>query len=586
MAPTPTDGARHVRYEPDERPPPALVIALALQFGLPTVASIVVVPTVIVRAAGAGDAFLSWATFAALLMGGAITILQAVRVGRVGAGYILLTGASNASIAVCVPALAEGGPALLATLVAVSALLQFVIAARLSLLRRVFTPAVSGAVIMLIPVAVMPALARLVTEVPAGSTLFAALATAAVTAAVTVAVALFVAGIWRVWAPVIGIAAGCAVAAAVGIYDFSSIAEADWVGLPAGSWPGVDLGFGRTFWLLLPAFLFVALAETVKTVGDGVAIQQVSWRERRAVDFRAIQGAINANGVGGMLSGLLGTMPSVTYSMVVPIISITGVAARGVGVAAGGIVIALAFLPKLMALIVATPAPVVGAYIAVLMAMLFGVGLRMIVNDAADYKGVVAGIAFCVGVGFQSRLIFADYIGPGSSGMLGNGVVTGGLAAILMTLFLQLVKTRTRRIRASLSVDSYPKIDAFLAEFSASRGWSDDMADRLRAVGEEVLITLTGRKDDEGATEPRRLVLTAGSIGRAGGGSAELEFIAANDVTNIEDRLGLLGSHVTGEQVDRDISLRLLRHLASSVRHQQYHDTDVVTVRVEPPASS
>ena len=29
------------------------------------------------------------------------------------------------------------------------------------------------------------------------------------------------------------------------------------------------------------------------------------------------------------------------------------------------------------------------------------------------------------------------------------------------------------------------------------------------------------------------------------------------------------------------VSLRLLRHYASSVRHSQYHDTDVITVRVE-----
>ena len=31
------------------------------------------------------------------------------------------------------------------------------------------------------------------------------------------------------------------------------------------------------------------------------------------------------------------------------------------------------------------------------------------------------------------------------------------------------------------------------------------------------------------------------------------------------------------------VSLRLLRHHASSVHHQQYHDTDIVTVRVDPP---
>ena len=43
----------------------------------------------------------------------------------------------------------------------------------------------------------------------------------------------------------------------------------------------------------------------------------------------------------------------------------------------------------------------------------------------------------------------------------------------------------------------------------------------------------------------------------------------------------MLGDRVTGQQAEQEVSLRLLRHLASSVRHQQYHETDVVTVRVE-----
>ena len=38
-------------------------------------------------------------------------------------------------------------------------------------------------------------------------------------------------------------------------------------------------------------------------------------------------------------------------------------------------------------------------------------------------------------------------------------------------------------------------------------------------------------------------------------------------------------------RVEEEVSLRLLRHYASSVRHQQFHDTDVVTVRVGPAAS-
>ena len=49
--------------------------------------------------------------------------------------------------------------------------------------------------------------------------------------------------------------------------------------------------------------------------------------------------------------------------------------------------------------------------------------------------------------------------------------------------------------------------------------------------------------------------------------------------------MAMLGEGPPSMPVAEETSLRLLRHYASSVRHQQYHDTDVVTVRVEPGLS-
>ena len=145
-----------VRYEPDDKPPAALTFGLGLQLAILCLSGIVLTPAIVVRAADGSETYLAWAVFAAVAVSGVTTVLQAVRVGRIGAGYVLLMGTSGAFIAVSVTALARGGPAMLATLVVISALFQFVLAARLSLLRRVLTPTVAGTVIMLIAVTVMP----------------------------------------------------------------------------------------------------------------------------------------------------------------------------------------------------------------------------------------------------------------------------------------------------------------------------------------------------------------------------------------------------------------------------------------------
>ena len=580
-----TDESHHrasIRYQPDENPPAALAVGLGLQLAILCIGGIVLTPAIVIRAAGGSEAFLSWAVFAAVAVSGVTTVLQAVRVGRFGAGHVLLMGTSGAFIAVCVAALVQGGPAMLATLVLVSSFFQFVLASRLSLLRRVLTPAVAGTVIMLIPVTVMPIVFGLLNDVPEGSPALAAPLSALVTVLAMACIALKATGALRLWAPVIGVVVGSVVAGAFGLYNTGLVAAASWVGLPDGQWPGLDLGFGAVFWALLPAFVFVTLVGAIETVGDAVAIQRVSWRGSRAVDFRTVQGAVGADGVGNLLSGLAGTVPNTTYSTSISVTELTGVASRRVGVAIGIIFIVVAFLPKALAVVLAIPNPVVAAYATVLLSMLFVVGMKVVVQGELDYRtGLIVGVSFWAGVGFQNGVIFPEYFADFAGGLLQNGMTAGGLVAILMTLFVELTAPRPSRIELEFGMEALPKIREFLAGFASRGGWGKAMTERLDAAGEETLLTLM-RQDEEGEpTGRRRLRLTA----RKQGGGALLEFVAAAGAENIQDRIALLGTGPVEAPDEREISLRLLRHLASRVHHQQYHDADIVTVHVDAPES-
>lgn len=570
-----------VRYEPDEKPPVLLSLGLGLQLAVLCVAGVVLTPAIVIRVAGGTEAFLSWAVFAALAVSGVTTLIQAVRLGRIGAGYVLLMGTSGAFIAVCITAIAEGGPAMLATLVIASSLFQFGLAARLSLFRRILTPAVAGTVIMLIPVTVMPFIFKMLNDVPEGTPLSASGTSALVTLLVIAGLALKARGKLRLWAPVVGVVTGSVVAGFYGIYDTRLIAEAAWIGLPSEGWPGLDLSFGPTFWALLPAFVFVTLVGAIETIGDAVAIQRVSHRRTQAVDFRAVQGAVAADGLGNLLSGLGGTVPNTTYSSSVSVTELTGVGARRVGMAVGAVFIVMAFLPKAPAVLLAIPGPVAAAYITVLLAMLFVIGMRIVVQDGIDYrKGVVAGVAFWIGAGFQNGAIFPEYFNDFAGGLLQNGMTAGGLAAILMTMFLELTQPRRRRMETECHLSALPGIQEFLKSFAADNGWAQAMRNRLDAAVEETLATLFHRGDSGEKREPRRLQLVAFKEN----GGAVLELIASSrEEQNLQDRIALLGRYAEGPEGEREISLRLLRHVASSIRHQQYHDTDIVTIRVKAP---
>ena len=570
-----------IRYQPDERPPAAIAIGLGLQFAMFNVAGIVLIPTTVIRAADGTDAYLSWAVFVAVAVAGAITMLQAGRVGRLGAGYVLLTGASGAFIAVSVTALVEGGPALLATLVLISSAFQFALAARLSWFRRILTPTISGTVIMLVPVTVMPIILDLVGEVPDGVPPSVAPLTCLATGLVFVGISLKATGWMRLVAPVAGVAFGSVVAGFFGLFDTSGVAEAAWVGLPAAGGPGLDLEFGPGFWALLPAFVLLTLVGSVETLGTSASIQSVSWRRRRALDSRALQGAVAADGIGNLLCGIAGTVPNTTYGTSVSLAEITGVGARRVGIAAGAAFIALAFLPKALAVAVAIPGPVIAAYVAVLMVILFLHGMNMVVQQGLDHRrGLVAGISLWTGISCQNGWIFPEHIAEFLGGLLQNGVVAGGLAAILMTLFMELTGPRRDRIETEFDPSALPKLREFLGAYASRSGWDTAMLNRLEAATEETLLTLLQPDEwDERHVRRQRLVLVAYKEY----GEAVLEFLAGAGNENLEDRISLLGEQADRAPAEREVSLRLLRHFASSVAHRQYHDMDVVTVRVEVP---
>ena len=353
---------------------------------------------------------------------------------------------------------------------------------------------------------------------------------------------------------------------------------------PGGGLPGLDLSLGSGFWALLPAFLFIALATATKSVGVAVATQRVSWRRRRAVDFRSVQGAVAAEGAGNVLGGLAGAIPNTLHPAPVAAIEATGVAARSVGAAAGLSLIVLACVPKLVALIVAIPDAVVAAVIAVSVSILFVVGMREVVGGTSTNprNGLIAGLSVWIGIGVEFDLVFPDFLEQLAGGLLSHGMTTGGSVAILLTL---LTMPRVARFTGKLDVAELPGLNEFIRAFAARHGLEASVA-RMQGASEETLLMLLESRRGEGAEgggegdRRRELLVTASREA----GNAVLRFRAAaaagQEELNLQDRLVELGDEVRSGSEEREVSLRLLRHLASSVRHQQFRNVDIVTLKV------
>ena len=567
-----------IRFEPEERCSPSVALVVGFQGAALIIAPTALNVAVAIRSSGLDDTFLTWSVFAALLIGAAVTALQAFQFWRFGAGHVVLSCPAALFIGIMVATVSAAGPSTFVTLLLVCCLIQIALAWWLPTLRRIFTPVVTGTVTMLVAVSVLPIAFDSVQDLPADAPAVSGPVIAGITLLVSVIVTLRASGRWRLVGPFMSILAGCAVAVAFGLVDANRITDAGWFGIPEFPALGFDFTPSKEFWALLPSFAILTLVLGIKTIGDGVAIQQGSRRKPRAIDFRQIQGMVSVNGIGMLLAGITSTLPPMSYSSFsLSLINITGVAARRVGIGVAVVAVVLAFFSKLSALLLTIPGPVLGAYLMLAMGMLFVSGWQTILRDGLDPRRVlIVALASALGLGLHNHSIMQDLLGNEVGGLLGNGVTIGAVVAIGMTLLLEAIDTRRSRLEVTLDTASLPVIDQFLARLATRLGWNETSTFRLRAAGEETLASLQAREDDADGSEHPRLIINA----RPQGMVVELEFVATTRQENVEDQLAYLANEPPMPTAD-DLSLRLLRHHASAVRHQKFHGVDIVTVQVE-----
>jgi NCS2 family nucleobase:cation symporter-2/xanthine permease XanP len=571
MAAPDTDPRSPIRFAVDEPAPLALSAVVGLQTVVLILAGIALTPIIIARAANVPP---DWLLFAALLVCGITTILQARPVWMFGCGYVLFMGSNSAYLGVSVDAIAAGGLPLMLTLITVSGPAQLMFSRWLGPLRQIITPAVGGVVVMLIAVSIVPIAFGMMTKPIPGIAMVGQQAASAATFLPIVLMILFAEPKLRLWAPIGGVLIGTAVSAWFGMVNTGPVLEAAWIGLPAQGHPGLDLSFGAAFWTLLPAFILVTVVGGIETFGDAVAVQKVSTRQNRAIDFRAVQGAINADGIGNTISGLAGTAPNTVYSTSVAVVEITGVASRAVGLFGGAFLIALAFSPKIAAALAAIPSPVAGAYIFVLLILLFSHGLKLATEDGISFaEGFAVCTAFWIGVAVQNKLIFDESLPIWFKTIFGNGTTAGGATAILLMLLIRAGAGRRTTLRLNLDQPDAPEqVESFIREIGRAAGWGKMSVARLILVGEAALDCLRRRLSEADHVHP--ITIHVHHTGQ----TAELEIASRPLPQNLRNLMSAMGP--PGGSMARPDDLDTLDGLADSVEHRQFWGQDYLLLRV------
>ncbi len=414
----------------EDRPPLRAMIFLGAQHVL--VSNVWLDPVFVAAVAGLPMALAGNLVNAIFLAAGLVSLAQSTRLVRLP----VIEGPSAAFDGLMI-GFGKAGQLAIATtglLIGGAVILLLSLSGLLGRLRRLFSPAVTGAVILLVGIA----LAQFtLVEYFGGSTtspLFAAPSTlliATVTLATVVVLSGFARGAWRSYAFLWALLVGDGVSALFGRLNFTAALTAPWFSVPRFlPYGGLHFDGGVTVALVL-AFV-VATIEALGVYYAAGAIVQTPITDRR------INLGIAGEAAGSMISALFGGFATTAYAQNVGLLKLTGVGSRFPVTAAGVLFLIMAFIPKLGAVLVATPDPVVGGIFLPAAASLIYTGVTALAQTPdIPRHTAVGGLAVMIGTGLPALgAPLLAKVPSGVSELLSQPVVVGAIVALVLELLL------------------------------------------------------------------------------------------------------------------------------------------------------
>jgi len=428
-----TDGGTDlVEYGIEEEPPLGESVALGIQHLLAMFLSTVALPLVIASAIGVGASDTTFIVQMALLVAGIATIVQAYPIGPVGARLPIVMGTSAIFVSPLIDVGSEFGLAAIFGAALVAAPVEIVLGYFFDEVERFFPPLVTGIVVMLVGLTLVPIALQYSAGTP-GTETFGSLENlglAALVLVVAVVANQFFGGFTRAASVLIAVVVGYLAAIPLDLLDLSAVGDAAWFSLPT------PLAFGLEFEpsaIVLVGFAYIITS--METIGDIAGTTEAVGRNPTSEETK---GGLVADGVMSGFAAIFNAFPNTSFSQNVGLISFTGIASRFVVGITGILLIVLGLVPKVAAVVSAMPNPVLGGAAVVLFGMIFSIGLRIVVRGAELTRRNLTIIATSIvlGVGVEWRADALAQLPEDIQVLATSGLIVGGVTALVLNAVL------------------------------------------------------------------------------------------------------------------------------------------------------
>ncbi|SHJ98734.1 OHCU decarboxylase [Pseudonocardia thermophila] len=420
----------------DEMLPVGKLAVYGFQHVLAFYAGAVIVPILLAGAIGLSERDLIHLINADLFTCGIASIIQSVGFWKIGVRLPLLQGVTFTAVSpmIAIGLAAGGGTDGLLVIygaVIVAGLVTFFIAPVFGKLIRFFPPVVTGSVITIIGIALLPVAA--LDAVGGGSdpqpTDPRNLAYALGTLAVIVLIQRVFRGFMATVAVLIGLVLGTLVAWLLADAHFDSVADSDWFGVTTPFW----FGWPQFSLAAIISMIVVMLITAVETTGDVFATGEIVDKRVGSED---VARALRADGLATTIGGVFNSFPYTCFAENVGLVRLTRVKSRYVVAAAGVIMILIGLVPKAGAIVAGIPHPVLGGAALAMFATVAVVGFQTLSRvDFHDHRNVVivaSSIGLALFVTVQPDV--AKAVPEWAQIIFGSGITLGSITAILLNI--------------------------------------------------------------------------------------------------------------------------------------------------------
>ncbi|MEI7055902.1 nucleobase:cation symporter-2 family protein [Nocardioides sp. CCNWLW239] len=442
----------------DERHPPGQLLAYGTQHILTMYGGVIAPPLIVGGAAGLSGTDLALLVTAGLFVSGFATLLQTLGLGPLGSRLPIVQGISFASVSTMVTIASEDGLRPVFGAIIVAGLIGLVLSSFFAQLVRLFPAVVTGTIITVIGLSLMPvafrwAMGNDATAPDYGS--MTNIAYAGLTLLIILVISRVFQGAISRLSILIGLVVGTVIAAIAGRADFSSVGAADLVAVPPllhfGS-PTFEVG-------AIVSMTIVMLVIMTETTADILAIGEIVETD---VDARRVARGLRADMAATTVAPLFGTFPCSAFAQNVGLVALTGIRSRYVVATGGFVLLLLGLLPVVGAVVAAIPYPVLGGAGIVLFGSVAASGIRTL--SRVDYEDnlnmVIVSVAIAVGILPIAAPTFWDAFPEWLGVVMHSGISATALVAVVLNLLFNEI-TIGNRPGASVFAASEDRRDKF-----------------------------------------------------------------------------------------------------------------------------